>query len=262
MAQQQLGLTFHVPVAVTAETAAAAHPATQAAWLPHQWRRTARSTSVSNGWWVQCDFGPAGLASLDGVFLNHTNCAAVMLSKSTDGVAWTNLYATNQTIPLDDRCAPPARRKGWFPATGWVAPFAGARYLRVRLYTADVGATYMELGAVSFPILESMVRNWGAPFRWRTIEPVTRVTYAGNGGSEVNVEAPARVGFSLQGGPWRADALPQLQRLRALGQDAPFFLYENLGDPARAYLLKRTADVEVAQRAVVFDAGFEFEECI
>jgi hypothetical protein len=260
MAQQQLGLTFHVPVAVTAQTEAATHPATNAAWLPHQWRRTARSTSLVNGWYIILDFGSAVV--LDGVFLNHTNCAEVMLAKSDDAQAWTNMYASNQAIPFDDRCAPPARRKGWFPASGWLGPLLSRRYLRIRLYTADAGATYNELGAVSFPVVEPMTRNWGAPFRWRSIEAVTRLAFAGNGGSEVNVEAPTRVGFSLQGGPWRADALPQLQRLRALGQDAPLFLYENLGDLAHAYLLKRTADVEVAQRAVVFDAGFEFVECI
>jgi hypothetical protein len=254
MAQQLLGLSFRIPVAATVSTPVTGFPATNAPLLPLQWRRTTRW----NGPHLQIDFG--GTTTLDGVFLHHGNFGTVNFAASSDGSSWTNLYATNQAFGLDERVEPPPRRKQWFPASGWQAPFAH-RYLRVLPATPYAGATYWELGAVAFPVVESMTRNWGVPFEWTPTEPVTRVAYAG-GGAEYHVEGPTLLRYRLQGGPWHRDALPQLRRLRALGQGGAVFLWENRGDLTHAYLLRRAADVAFGERQVVFDAPFEFEECI
>jgi hypothetical protein len=257
MAQQQLGLTFRVPTGLGATNEAATHPATNVL-LATKWRRTVRSTSTG-AWNLDLDFGSS--VALDGLFIHFTNFAKVQLAKSDNGSSWTNLYAAATDVPLDDRCTPPIRRKGWLPASGWLSVFNN-RYLRITPSVADAGATYWELGAVACPVLENMTRNWGTPFQWQPVEAVTRLAYAGGAGSEVNVEGPTRVRFSLQGGPWAIDALPQLRRLRALGQDGAFFLYENRGNTAHAYLLKRVTDTPFAERTITFDAGFEFEECV
>lgn len=254
MAQQQVGLTFRT-YTPTATNAAATHPVGNVA-LATKWRRTVRSTSAG-AWALTLDFGAATL--LDGLFLHHCNFSQVMLSASNDGGSWTDLYAAATDVLTDDRCSPPARRKVWLPASGWLANF-NHRYLRLTPSAVDAGATFWEIGAVACPIVESMTRNWGIPFLWTPSEAVTRLAYAG-GGSEVNVEGPTVLRFTLQGGPWAADALPQLRRLRALGQDGAVFLYENRGNASHAYLLKRTADTAFAERGVTFDAGWEFEEC-
>lgn len=256
MAQQQLGLTFRVPTAVTATNAATTHPASNVL-LATKWRRTVRSTSTG-AWTLRLDFGAATV--LDGLFLHYTNFAKVMLAASNDGTNWTDLYAAATDVLVDDRCAPPTRRKVWLPGAAWTTVF-NHRYLRLTPSVADAGATYWEIGAVACPVLENMTRNWGAPFTWTPLEPVTRLPYAGGSGSEVNVEGPTRVRFTLQGGPWVTSAMPQLARLRALGQDGACFLYENRGDASKAYLLKRVADTTFAERVTTFDAAWEFEEC-
>lgn len=256
--EQQLGLTFRTPVAVTATNARTGNPAANAA-LVTKWRRTVRSLTATDGWRLVYDFGSA--VALDGVYLNGCNFSQVMLSRSSDGGTFTNLYAGNQTLPLDTACAPPPRRKGWFPASAFTSAF-NHRYLGVQAYTVDGGAGYFEIGACACPVIENMTRNFGAPFTVQPLEAVTRLSYAGGGGSEVNVEAPTRVTFNLQGGPWIKAALAQLMRLRGLGQDAPFFLYLNQGDLAEAYILKRIADPAFARRFATFDADWQFEECM
>lgn len=255
MAQQQLGLTFRVPTGLSATNEATTHPVANVL-APTKWRRTARSTSIS-AWNLDIDFGAA--TPLDGLFLHHCNFGKVMLAASNDASAWTNLYAAATDVLTDDRCAPPVRRKVWLPGSAWTSPF-NHRYLRITPSVADAGAPFWEIGAVAFPVLENMTRNWGTPFAWTPVESVTRLEYAGGGG-EVNVEGPTRVRFTLQGGPWATAALSQLTRLRALGQDGAFFLYENRDDRSKAYLLKRVSDTTVAERVITFDAAWEFEEC-
>lgn len=256
MAQQQLGLTFRVPFGATATNAATTHPVSNVL-LSSKWRRTVRSTSTG-AWTLDIDFGAA--TPLDGLLLHNTNFAKVLLAKSDDASTWTNLYSAAVDVLTDDRVGPPTRRKVWLPASGWLSAF-NSRYLRITPSVADAGATYWEIGAVAFPVLENMTRNWGVPFTWTPVEPATRLEYVG-GGSEVNVEGPPRLRFQLQGGPWATDALPQLRRLRALGQDGAFFLYENRGNAAHAYLLKRVTDTTFAERAAWFEASWDFEECV
>lgn len=259
MANPLLGLTFLAPTVATATQEAAGHPVTNVLLAP-KWRRTWRATSTTNGTSLVVDFGVTTL--LSGFFLNAGNFSGVKAAGSANGSTWVELYASATAFPLEDRVRQ-TRHKGWFPATGWGNVF-NHRYFRLECHTIDAGQTAFELGSLAFPTpsgLETMVQGWTTPYQTTAIEPHTALDYPGGGG-EANLEGPEIVRFDVAGGPWRTSAKAQLLRVRKLGIGAPFFLFENRGNLAHAYLVKRLQDATMGERVPTFDMALTLEECV
>lgn len=258
MSQVQLGFAFLIPSGVTGSEEATNHPATNAG-IVAKWRRTARSTTLTSPWTLTFDFGTT--VTPPGFFLNNANFGTLKAAvASSSGGPWTELYPSGISLRADDRVPP--RRKGWYPASEWAASWTSLRYFRLQASAPDSGETSFALGTAAFPSpVNPMTRNW-APPEFTPREPLTRLPYPG-GGSEGNVEGPTLVAFDLVYGPNFKDQLAQLHTLRALGQDVPFFMYENRGDLAHAYVLKRIAEVRFSEQYAALQATpWTFEEAV
>jgi len=259
MSQVQLATVFLQPSTITGSEEATNHAAANAGIFPKPWR-TARSTTTTSPWTVTWNFGAA--VTPPGFYLNNANFGLFKAQVSVNGTTWVDLYSGGvpQSFGVDDRVQP--RRKQWFPASGFTGTVWNHQYFRLLAQTLDSGATYFELGAVAFPqALVNMTRNWGPP-EFTPKEPITRLNYPGGGG-EGNVEGRNYLAFDLTFGPNFKDALPQLHVLRTIGQDLPFLMYENRGDPTHVYVLKRVAEVKFTETFATLQAApWTLEECV
>jgi len=257
MANQQIGTVFLQPTAIGASQEATNHPATNAALFP-KWLRVAKSTTTASPWTLTYNFGAA--VQPPGFFLNNCNFSLIKAAVSTNGTTWTELYSgAGVAVGTDDRLQP--RRKQWYPASGWLTTW-NHQYFRLQAFSLDAGALAFELGACAvLSTLTTATRNFGPP-EFTIREPLTRLAYAG-GGSEGNVEGRHLLAYDLIFGPNFKDAWPQLHVLRAIGQNLPFFFYENRGDPTHAYILQRLAEVKFAETFSTLTATpWTLEECV
>lgn len=259
MAQVQLATVFLQPSTVSASEEATNHPATNATLFPKPWR-TARSTTTTSPWTITIDFGAA--VTPPGYFVHNANFSQFKAQVSVNGTTWVDLYSggTPQALGTDDRVSP--RRKQWYPSSAFTGVAWNHRYFRLQAQLLDSGATYFELGALAVPqAVTNMTRNWGPP-DFTPKEPITRLAYPG-GGSEGNVEGRPYMAFDLTFGPNFKDALPQLHTLRTIGQDLPFLMNENRGDPTHVYILKRVAEVKFTEQfAALLATPWTLEECV
>lgn len=249
MGNFKLALTLLDPVAIGTSSEHPQHPASNVAIfeLPQRTAWTATSTELE--YW-ELDLG--AIRDVGGLLIINANFALAGIEGADVGDDWVN-YGVH-ALALDDRTL---RWTLWWEAFGFTH-----RRLRVFPFNVQGDAAFFQAGSIvpTGPV-EEMVNNWGGSYPHKVLEPAT-ITPKFGGGNEVNDESLYRsLTYSLRGEPWLEEAMPQLRRLAAIRRGEAFVMFENRGNPAHAYLLKRMNEPEWDDEERIFTAPFELEEC-
>ena len=218
--------------------------------------RTWRSRSLASGQErivIQLAL-PLGIAT---VYLTNANFAAVSIYTSIDG-GWTWVsQAASQAVTRDPRTG---RRQAWIAFSA----VSNVTHVRLDCATPDAGATYFELGSVSVStsaVPFSDNPQW--PVRCIVHRAATRLDYL-TGGGEVHEDGRAYVELTMGSGVFdrRTTIVTELFKVIDFTRATPFVLYENRGNTAQAYFLRRVDDAEITERVGVASTSLTFVECI
>lgn len=219
-------------------------------------RRTVRSTDLVTDMHIDLDLGSA--LSIEGYSVE--NCNASQVTVITDDNSDYSSPTDSTVLPI---AVDPAggRRKGYLARPSATA----ARYVRLLVDKDDVlaGETYLEVGAFGLWLAPTTLSaNVAVPYD-KDIESRTPILELEGGGQEVGLDSPitVRLGMTIRykGG----DAVEtEVQALSRAARHTVGFIYENNGNTAEVYHVRRSGDFQFRRGdgAIEDVSGMDFLE--
>lgn len=228
---------FLTPVSVTASTSATNYPASNSTDVEFP-LRSHRTTSTAQAT-LTCDFGAA--VNFRALFVFGTNWEWGQLSTSVDNVTYVDVATSPFACAVD-------------PADGYrkcgLEFVACGRYARVTMpvQVIDGLAAYFETPLLIFVgALDGFAFN----VKWGSTLSVARPYQQSEAGAHDEVRARGQQGVTMQ---LRGDIPPgapsaDWQALATLGHHRKFLLFNNMGNPAEAYLMRTEGTVSWEEQA-------------
>jgi hypothetical protein len=242
----KVGLALSTTWSIRASPVDAAHPIENALLDQYPYRTGRMTLSDNNQFFL---VSTAGAQNVDAILLNNVNFSQVTITPS--GGTATQVVAA---VDVDTRVN---RRKRLIELGGTATNITGTCQNTVG------GASYQEVGGITLvQTVTTLLDDPSFPLRYAARQSRSEIRFA-SGGREVQAEGERFLEIVLGSGVWTKDSgvLAQLQAIQNVGF-SPLVLYENLGNTAHAYLVRRVDDLEIEQFVNTYGTQLRFEECI
>lgn len=244
MANYIISASFATPVAYSASGSLSTtyYPLSNVTDYTHPHRTWKCSTATSGTSYIALNFGAA--TSLVALVIDNINLAAVKVQYSTDGSSWTDTPGAT-TISQD---VADGRYKAYVALSTW-----SYQYIRVLANTSTTtdGASYMTVGTL-LPItaITTLTQNFSGDFI-RTSSTAVDLNEDFTSGTWSPIKLGERTATITLSGRIQSNSTAVVGDMFTMAGTYhaayPFVFYRNQSNTQEVYIVRRMADVQIAQ---------------